>query len=156
MILCNGIPDEINLTVMNQDKHYELFTLEQFQQYIDLFNHNDPGFAEFYHPDVVLELGNSKIESRQGIIEFYREVKTYIRESLQVTQFIADAEGIAVELPSAFTCIRDWQDSFWGRPLSKGEVMRIISFVHYRVKEGKFTHIKSARYKVVNDWQKED
>ena len=131
-------------------------TREHFERYITLFNNNDPRFTEFYHEDVILELGATAIKTRQGIADFYKEVKTYIRESLEVTQFIADANGIAVELPSEFTCIRDWDDSFWGRPIKKGEVLRIISFVLYQVRDGKFAHIKSARYKVVNDWQIEE
>ena len=128
---------------------------ERFQEYINLFNNNDPRFIEFYHDDVTLELGASTISTPQGIADFYANVKKYIKESLQVTQYIADANGIAVELPSEFACFRDWPDSFWGRPIRKGEVLRIISFVLYRVEEGKFRHIKSARYRLINDWQQE-
>ena len=128
---------------------------ERFQEYITLFNNNDPRFIEFYHDDVTLELGATAIRTPQGIADFYSNVKQYIRESLQVTQYISDANGIAVELPTEFACIRDWPDSFWGRPIRKGEVLRIISFVLYRVEEGKFRHIKSARYRLINDWQQE-
>lgn len=128
---------------------------EQFEEYITLFNNDDPGFARFYHDDVILELGNALIRTPQGITDFYSNVKQYIRESLQIGQFIADAGGIAVELPSEFGCYRDWPDSFWGRPVKKGEVLRIISFVLYRVADGKFTHIRSARYRLINDWRQE-
>ena len=127
-----------------------------FQRYIDLFNRNDPGFADFYHEDVVLELGSREIHTRQGILDFYREVKTYIRESLELSWFVTGPDGIAVELPSEFVCIRDWPESFWGRPLRKGEAMRIISFVHYQVRDGRFSRIKSARYKVIHDWRMEE
>ena len=130
-------------------------TREQFERYIDLFNNNDPRFTEYYHDDVVLELGANTIKTSQGIADFYQQVKIHIRESIKITQFIADADGVAVELPTQFTCIRDWEDSFWGRPIKKGEVLRIISFVHYQLRDGKFAHIKSARYKIVNDWQNE-
>ena len=127
----------------------------QFEQYITLFNQNDPGFIRFYHDDVILELGDAVIRTPQGIADFYNNVKRYIRESLQIGQFIADAGGIAVEVPSEFGCYRDWPDSFWGRPIKKGEVLRIVSFVLYRLEDGKFKHIRSARYRVVNDWRQE-
>jgi len=130
-------------------------TREQFDQYIDYFNNNDQRFTEFYHDDVELELGARTVKTRQGIADLYREVKTYVRESLQVTRFIADANGIAVELPTEFICIRDWDESFWGHSIKKGEVLRIVSFVHYEVRDGKFAVIKSTRYKVVNDWRME-
>lgn len=130
-------------------------TREQFEEYITLFNNNDPDFIKFYHDDVVLELGGTEIRTPQGIADFYSNVKSHIRESLEITQFISDTNGIAVELPSEFGCFRDWEDSFWGRPIRKGEVLRIISFVLYRVEDGKFRHIRSARYKLVNDWRQE-
>ena len=130
-------------------------TREQFEEYIGLFNQNAPGFIRFYHDDVVLELGDAVIRTPQGIADFYNNVKRHIRESLQIGQFIADADGIAVELPSEFGCFRDWPDSFWGRPIKQGEVLRIVSFVLYRVEDGRFKHIRSARYKLVNDWRQE-
>ena len=130
-------------------------TREQFEKYITLFNNNDPAFISFYHDDVTLELGTTIIRKPQGIADFYNNVKKYISESLQITQFISDLNGIAVELPSEFVCIRDWPDSFWGRPIRKGEVLRIISFVLYRLEGGKFKHIKSARYRMINDWRQE-
>lgn len=128
---------------------------ENFERYITLFNNNDPAFIDFYHDDVTLELGTSIIRAPRGIADFYSDVKRYIKETLQVTQYIADADGIAVELPSEFGCFRDWPDSFWGRPIRKGEVLRIISFVLYRIEDGKFRHIKSARYRLINDWRQE-
>jgi hypothetical protein len=130
-------------------------TREDFMVYIDKFNANDPTFIEFYHPDVVLELGAEQIRGNQGIGDFYANVKKYISEKLEVTQYIADENGIAVELPTRFECIADWQDSFWGVPLKKGQVMRIVSFVHYEVQDRKFSHIKSARYRMVHDWRME-
>lgn len=128
---------------------------DRYERYLALFNANDPGYADFYHEDVVLELGTSTIRGRQGILDFYTNVKRHIRESLQLTDYIADANGIAAEVPTEFVCYNDWPDSFWGRPLRRGEIMRIISFAFYRVVDGRFAHIKSARYRLLNDWQQE-
>lgn len=128
-------------------------TRDEFMVYIDKFNANDPTFIEFYHPDVILELGASEIRGNQGIGDFYANVKKYIKEALEVTQYISDENGIAVELPTRFECINDWDDSFWGVPLKKGQVMRIVSFVHYVVEDRKFKYIKSARYRMIHDWQ---
>ena len=128
---------------------------DRYERYLALFNANDPGYADFYHEDVVLELGTSTIRGRQGILDFYTNVKRHIRESLQLTDYIADANGIAAEVPTEFVCYNDWPDSFWNRPLHRGEVMRVISFAFYRVVDGRFAHIKSARYRLLNDWQQE-
>jgi hypothetical protein len=131
------------------------YTRYEFMEYITLFNNNDPGFTKFYHDDVVLELGNTQIRTPQGILDFYKEVKAHIHERVEVTHYISDATGIAAELPSEFKVYRDWPKGYFPRPLKAGEVLRIVSFVMYWVEDGKFRHIKSARQKLVNDWQME-
>jgi hypothetical protein len=131
-------------------------TREEYQTYVDLFNVNDPRFIEYYHPEVVLELPGSEIRGDTGIRDFYANVKKYIKEQVDVTVFVADEKTVAVEIPTRFECIADWEDSFWGVPLKKGQVMRIVSFGFYQVEDRKFKHIKSARYKQVHDWQFEN
>ena len=125
---------------------------EEYQDYVDRFNSNDMSFIDYYHPDVVLELGASEIVGNTGIRDFYANVKKYIRETVTVNQFISDEGGIAVEIPTTFECIADWQDSFWGVPLKQGQEMRIISFGFYQVEDRKFRRVKAARYKVIHDW----
>ena len=131
------------------------YTRDEFMEYITLFNNNDPGFTKFYHDDVVLELGTTQIRTPQGILDFYKDVKAHIHERVEVTHYISDATGIAAELPSEFKVYRDWPKGYFPRPLKAGEVLRIVSFVMYWVEDGKFRHIKSARQRLVNDWQME-
>ena len=129
---------------------------ERYKQYVDLFNANDPRFIEFYHPEVVLELGNATLRGPQAIRDFYKEVKAHIHEKVEFTKFISDPTGIAVELPSEFKVYKDWPEpNYFRRPLKAGEVFRIISFGMYWVEDGKFRQIKSSRYKLVNDWRME-
>jgi hypothetical protein len=130
-------------------------TREQFLEYVSLFNANDPRFIRYYHDDVVLELGAREIRGAAQIRDFYAGVKAHIREKVEVSHFVADATGIAAELPTEFRCYRDWNDSFWQRPLKAGEVLRIVSFGLYWVEDGRFRRIKSARYRQINDWQME-
>lgn len=131
-------------------------TREEYQVYLDRFNSNDMTFIEFYHPNVVLELGASEIVGDTGIRDFYANVKKYIKETVTVNEYISDEGGIAVEIPTRFECIEDWPDSFWGVPLKKGQVMRIISFGFYQVEDRKFRRVKAARYKMIHDWQMGD
>ncbi len=130
-------------------------TREEFEEYLRLFNNNDPGFIRYYHEDVVLELNGTEIRTPQGIRDFYADVKAHIREKVQVSHFISDATGIAAELPTEFKVYKDWESGFFQRHLKAGEVLRTISFVLYWVETGKFKHIKSARYKTLNDWRME-
>lgn len=130
---------------------------ERYMQYVDWFNANDPRFIEYYHPDVVLELGAATITGDTAIRDFYAQVKAHINEKVEVSHYIADATGIAAELPTEFRVYKDWPEpNYFRRPLKAGEVFRTISFGLYWVQDGKFRHIKAARYKLVNDWQMED
>lgn len=130
-------------------------TRAEYDDYVTRFNNNDMTFIDYYHPDVVLELGASEIVGSIGIRDFYANVKKYIKETVTVNTFISDEGGIAVEIPTRFECIADWQDSFWGVPLKKGQVMEIISFGFYQVEDRKFKRVKAARYKMISDWHME-
>ena len=129
---------------------------ERYLQYVGWFNENDPRFLEFYHPDVELELGNATLRGANAIRDFYAQVKAHIHETVEVTHYIADATGIAAELPTTFRVFKDWPEpNYFRRPLKAGEVFRVTSFGLYWVENGKFRRIKAARYKLVNDWKME-
>ena len=117
-----------------------------FADYIAAFNDNDfPRFTSYYADDVLLELPQRQIRGRGGIEAFYREVKSRIRETLIIKQVIADEHGLAAELDTTFTALADWPE-FIVAPMRTGDVIRLVSFVMYRIANGKFTHIRSARY----------
>lgn len=129
---------------------------ERYEQYVAWFNANDPRFLEFYHPDVVLELGNATLNGADAIRDFYAEVKAHIHETVEVNHYISDATGIAAEIPTEFRVFRDWPaPNYFNRALQAGEVLRVISFGMYWVEDGLFRRIKAARYRLVNDWQME-
>jgi hypothetical protein len=129
-------------------------TRKEYDDYVHRFNSNDMSFIDFYHPDVVLELGVKEIVGNIGIRDFYANVKKHIKETVTVNQFISDEGGVAVEIPTTFECFADWDDSFWGIPLKKGQVQKVISFGFYQVVDHKFKRIKAARYKMVQEWSK--
>ena len=130
-------------------------TREQYLDYVELFNNNDARFIRYYHDDVEFELANAKIKGAQAIRTFYAEVKAHIKETVTLTHFVSDANGIAAEIPTEFRVVKDWENGYFGRPLRVGMVMRIVSLGLYWVRDGKFTRIKSARLATINDWQME-
>jgi hypothetical protein len=130
--------------------------LARYLQYVEWFNANDPRFLQFYHPKVVLELGNATLQGAAAIRDFYAEVKSHIHEKVEVNHYIADATGIAAELPTEFRVYKDWPEpNYFRRPLKAGEVFRVVSFGLYWLEDGLFRQIKAARYKLVNDWKME-
>jgi hypothetical protein len=129
---------------------------ERYEQYVQWFNQNDPRFLEFYHPDVVLELGAATLEGANAIRDFYAQVKEHIKETVTINHYVSDATGVAAEIPTEFKVFKDWPEpNYFKRPLKAGEVMRVISFGMYWMDDGKFRRIKAARYKLVNEWKME-
>jgi ketosteroid isomerase-like protein len=117
-----------------------------FADYIGSFNRDDfEGFSKYYAEDVVLELGKRKtLRGRQAIIDFYREVKARIRETLVIQNVVADEDGLAAEVATEFHALEDWPDFIAG-PIKKGESIHIVSWVFYRIVNGRFQHIRSTR-----------
>lgn len=123
---------------------------QMFRDYIDCFNRDDfAGFSRYYTDDVLLELPGKELRGPQAIVEFYRVVKARIRETLQINEIVADEEGLAAEVDTEFLALEDWPD-FIVRPVKKGDSIRIVSFVHYRIRDGRFAHIKSARFRTLS------
>lgn len=118
-----------------------------FQDYIDSFNRDDfAGFGKYYAEDVLFELGRKKqLRGRQAILDFYREVKARVRETLEIRNVICDADGLAAEIATEFVALEDWPDFIAGA-MRQGDSIHILSFVHYRIRDGKFTHIRSTRF----------
>jgi sulfur carrier protein ThiS len=122
---------------------------EQFHDYIDCFNRDDfAGFSRYYTDDVLLELPKMQLRGPRAIVDFYRVVKARIRETLKINQVIADSEGLAAEVDTEFLALEDWPDFIVG-PVKKGDAIRIVSFVHYKIRDGRFAHIKSARFRTL-------
>jgi hypothetical protein len=123
---------------------------QMFRDYIECFNRDDfPGFSRYYTDDVVLELPQKELRGPQAIVDFYRVVKARIRETLQINEIVADDEGLAAEVDTEFFALEDWPD-FIVRPVKKGDSIRIVSFVHYKIRDGRFAHIKSARFRTLS------
>jgi len=123
-------------------------TRDEFEAYLAAFNREDfPTFSSYYAEEVEFNLGDRKqIIGRQGIIDFYREVKQHIHEALTIIDLVITPTRIALHNGTVFTTIKDWPDfELW--PTMKGDVRRIESINLYEVEDGRFTRIKSARYK---------
>lgn len=125
-----------------------MITREQYAEYLAAFNSNDfAGFTKFYADDVVLELPVATLRGRQAIVDFYTTVKAKVRETLTIGQFVSDERGLAVEADTVFEAIADAPD-FVVRPMKKGDRLHSVSFIFYEVRDGKFSRIRSARFKM--------
>ena len=121
-----------------------------YADYIDCFNRNDfDGFGKYYCEDVVFELGEKKrIVGRENILDFYREVKARIRETLDILSVSSGPDSLAVHVATEFYALEDWPDFIAG-PLMKGESLWIESLGYYYLKDGKIARILGARFKTL-------
>ncbi len=120
---------------------------DQFREYITAFNADDwDGFSRFYAEDVLLDLGGKKqIRGRQGIVDFYKEVKAKIVETLVINKIVMDDEGLAADISTEFRALEDWPDFIAGE-IKKGESIHIRSFIIYDINPaGQFQTIRSTR-----------
>ena len=121
-----------------------------YADYIDCFNRNDfDGFGKYYCDDVVFELGEKKrIVGREAILDFYRDVKSKIRETLEILSVAAGEDAMAVHVATEFYALADWPDFIAG-PMMKGESINIETVAYYYLRDGKFSRILGARLKTL-------
>ncbi|HTM94645.1 MAG TPA: nuclear transport factor 2 family protein [Croceibacterium sp.] len=123
-------------------------TEEQFRNYVAAFNGNDfDGFGKFYADDVVFELGAMKrIDGRESILAFYREVKAHIVEVVEPLEVIVTPSRIAMYCRTTFETFKDWPDfEIW--PTRAGDRRVVETIAMYEVTGDRFTHIRGARFK---------
>lgn len=121
-------------------------TEQDFRDYIAAFNRNDfEGFGKYYAEDVVFEGRGRHFKNREEVLSFYREVKQRMRETITVHEVIVGPQGLAAEIETELYAFVDWPDFVTG-PIKKGETILTRNFAWYDIVDGKFKHIRSARY----------
>mgnify|MGYP001043680077 CR=1 FL=1 len=125
-------------------------TGEDYADYIARFNANDfEGFGRYYCDDVVFNLGEKRqIIGRDNILDFYRDVKSKVRETLEIIVVASGPDTFAVHCRTEFVGLVDWPD-FVAGPLMKGDTLNIESLGFYYLRDGKFAQIMGARYKTL-------
>jgi hypothetical protein len=121
-----------------------------FGGYIDAFNRSDfEALRVYYAPNVRFEGQAGTFDSADEVIAFYRGVKRRMNETLVVHSLVAGECDLAVELETTLQALEDWPDFPTG-PIVKGQVLRRLSFIFYEIEAGRFTRIRSARFKILD------
>lgn len=121
----------------------------RFRQYIAAFNGARYDLmGDYFADDVTLSFpdGNT-LYGPAGIADFYRPIHAELREVLEIDFLLIGERAIAIELYTEFHARQDTALAPGG-PLTKGQVVRFTSFVHYELdEEDKFRRIRVARYR---------
>ncbi|WP_353228736.1 nuclear transport factor 2 family protein [Novosphingobium sp.] len=128
------------------------FDRAAYDRYVALMNAGDPHVVDFYADDVKFVMG---IRGRAAVRDFYARHRPYVRESLEVLFFCADATGAAAEVHSTLRCLKDCDDSsVFGRALRAGEVMRTHGYLLYVLNpQGLIVEVKGPPPEVLQPWQ---
>ena len=115
------------------------------QDYLDHFNNKryEQQIA-YYAPDVIYKVGNLTLDAPQKIADFYADFHQYSREFVRMADFVMEGDTVAVSMPSHFEPFRDYEKN--GLSFKAGDVIDIVSFIFYTLKDGKIWRIRVARY----------
>ena len=118
-----------------------------FPDYLRCFSQGDfEGLGKYYAGDVVLELPRDRMVGRETILDFYRNMRLRVHETLTADVVLADETSLFADVAMEFRCIADAPD-FVVAPMKVGEVIRGRIFALYIMGEGgKVVQIKTARY----------
>lgn len=98
----------------------------------------------YYAPDVVYKVGSLTLTSPQQIADFYVDFHQYVKEHVEIVQIAIDGDSIGVVLHAIFEPFKDYVRN--GLVFKVGTTTDIVSFVFYRLKEGRIHRIRMTRY----------
>jgi hypothetical protein len=122
---------------------------KRFREYLSAFNAADyDTLVRYYSDDVTFSFANGiTLQGRDGVVAFYRPLHQAVKETVDIMFLVTDDHHIAVELAAEFRALKDY-DGFPRGPLKAGDLVRVISFVHYDLdSNGRFNQIRIGNYR---------
>jgi hypothetical protein len=115
------------------------------EKYLSHFNNKEyEQQIAYYAPDVVYKVGTLTLTSPRAIAEFYADFHQYVKEHVELVDIAIDGDTVAVALHAIFEPFRDYVRN--GLAFNVGTTTDIMSFVFYRLQDGKIRRIRMTRY----------
>jgi ketosteroid isomerase-like protein len=132
---------------MVQTSHGSGLTEQDLREYMAAFNRDDfDGFAKYYADNMIFEGRGRHFKGREEMVNFYRTLKSRIRETVTIKEVAVGKNEMAVEIETELYAFEDWLAMPTG-PMRKGDRIRSQNFVWYEIQKNKFVHIRSAHYR---------
>ena len=120
-------------------------TRADLETYLGHFNnHRYEEQIAYYAPDVVYKVGTLTLTSPGQIADFYADFHQYVKEHVELIQIAIDGDTVAVALHAIFEPFEDYVRN--GLTFKVGTTTDIVSFVFYRLQNGKIHRIRMTRY----------
>jgi len=115
------------------------------QKYLTHFNNKEyEQQIAYYAPDVIYKVGSLTLTSPQQIADFYADFHQHVKEHVELVEIAIDGDTIAVALHAIFEPFKDYVRN--GLTFKVGTTTDIVSFVFYKLKDGKIRRIRMTRY----------
>jgi hypothetical protein len=130
---------------------------KQYLEYIDHFNHKRyDAVTSYFAPDITVEYGDSgtysdrppqTLHGREEFAKFYMNLHEYVREVLELGDFMVKGNLLFAELYTEFHCFKDAPASA-GMAWKKGSVSVTTNWVMYTLENDKMKHIRIAHFRM--------
>ena len=117
-------------------------TIEDYLRYCDYFSSGK--FDDWYTDDVQVVLRTVTLDGKPAVKAFYEAMFPLVHETLRVTRVESGEDWLVADVWSDFYCRRDWPE-FPIKPMKAGEMLRVPMRVTYKIRDGRFCHIKGER-----------
>jgi predicted SnoaL-like aldol condensation-catalyzing enzyme len=98
----------------------------------------------YYAPDVVYKVGSLTLTSPRQIADFYADFHQYVQEHVEIVQIAIDGDTVAAALHAIFEPFKDYVRN--GLTFKVGTTTDIVSFVFYKLENGRIHRIRMTRY----------
>lgn len=127
---------------------HDRMTVAAYAQYLQRFSAGDDRYSELYDPQVIFEHDPKwgVLRGRQAIVEFYRKIRTQVKETVTLNTVVIDNERglMAAEITTELVAIRDGVD-MPSKTMNAGDTLLITGTVYYGLKKGRIVSIRSGR-----------
>ena len=117
-----------------------------FERYLQAFNDCDFETVGTYLADDLVFTNLPplpRLHGREAFLEFYRDFKSRVRETLVPETLFVDEGGIALEARGTFEALQDLPD-FPAAPLFEGDRFLLNGIVFYKTDGARFTSIRAV------------
>lgn len=122
-------------------------TQEKYAAYLQLFNAGDERYADFYDEDVVFyhDPMFGVLRGRQAILDFYRTIRTQLREHVTAHIVVIDREQgvMAAELTTRLVAVKDGIEMPSGT-INTGDTIISEGTVYYTLRNGRIATIRGG------------
>jgi hypothetical protein len=128
----------------------EIRSRKDFDLYLQKFNARDyRGFLDYFADRFEMIHVGGNLRSREEVMEFYRFLHAYIKETVLVDRLVMDNGMIAMEARVQIEGIKELTPEAVAasdyprlKPLKVGEKAIIPQFIHYHIVRGKFVRVE--------------